>query len=106
MSLMCATWVGNGEEVMEGWIAGAAMDFIGRVTGLFFQTLDGGLTYQLQQVAPPPQPSLTLISPPLLSPSQSLDNCFPLDMDFSSADFGLVSCVSATGLSSTIALYQ
>jgi hypothetical protein len=102
VSLMCASWVGTGEEVMEGWLAGAAMDFIGRVTGLFFQTLDGGVTYQLQQVSfiDLPPFSLTLFI------SQSLENCFPLDMDFSSADFGIVSCVSATGLSSTIALYQ
>lgn len=40
----------SSENILEGWIAGASMDYFGRVTGLFYQTIDGGLTYKLQQV--------------------------------------------------------
>jgi hypothetical protein len=85
VSLMCASWIGVGEDISEGWLGGASVDVFGRISGLFFQTLDGGVTYTLKQ---------------------TLENCFPLDMDFSSAEFGAVSCVSSTGLTSTIALYQ
>lgn len=49
-SLMCASWVEYGDSVHEGWLAGASMDLFGRITGLFFHTVDGGKTYELAQV--------------------------------------------------------
>ncbi len=50
VSLMCVSWVGSGVNVIEAWVAGASIDYLGRVTGLFFQTTDGGRTFQLSQV--------------------------------------------------------
>lgn len=47
---MCTSWVNMGDNVLEGWIAGASMDYLGRITGLFFHTTDGGITYTLHQV--------------------------------------------------------
>mmetsp|Transcript_2230 Transcript_2230/g.2199 ORF Transcript_2230/g.2199 Transcript_2230/m.2199 type:complete len:83 (+) Transcript_2230:1964-2212(+) len=82
---MCTSWVNMGDNVLEGWIAGASMDYLGRITGLFFHTTDGGITYTLHQ---------------------TLDNCFPMDMDFASSKFGVVSCVTSSGLTSMIAVYQ
>ena len=50
VSLMCASWIGTGDNAQIGWIGGASMDYFGRVTGLFYQTINGGITYTLQQV--------------------------------------------------------
>lgn len=65
-----------------GWMAGVAKQK-GTLVGQFYTTSDGGASWQLQQ---------------------SLSDCYPLDMAFSSGG-GVASCSSSSGASSTIATY-
>lgn len=38
---------------------------------------------------------------------QTLDNCFPIDMDFSTVDgVGIAACISSSGASCTAAWYK
>lgn len=63
-----------------GWLAAGKKK--GGMYGQFYTTNDGGMTWVL---------------------AQSLENCYPTDMDFSSGQ-GIAACVSSSGASATVAL--
>ena len=66
----------------DGWLAGGQKSR-GVMIGQFYTTTDGGMTWTL---------------------SQSLNDCYPLDMDFSDGK-GVASCMSSSGQSCSLATF-
>lgn len=67
----------------EAWMAGADKKAIA-INGLFWKTVDGGKTFNLEQ---------------------TLSNCFVLDMDFG-GDVGYAACASSSGSTASVAMYH